>query len=92
MFSCTWVAIYPNIPPRRIRCSRWKMLWQRLLLMLWTVLVPMWAAHQWLDANQIVRARAAGLDATGTRDMAQRQEVGEPYDGNECGDCSIVRL
>ncbi|KAF7422647.1 hypothetical protein PC9H_010803 [Pleurotus ostreatus] len=61
--------------------------------MLWTVLVPelvvMWAAHQWFDANQIVRARAAGLDATGTRDMAQRHEAGKPYDGNEGEDCSV---
>lgn len=76
IFSCTWVAIHPNIPPRHIRSSRWKMLRRRIFLMLWAILVPelmvMWAVHQWFDAAEVVRHRAASLNEG---DEQQRERV-----------------
>ncbi|KAF4591287.1 hypothetical protein EYR40_009890 [Pleurotus pulmonarius] len=82
IFSCTWVAIHPNIPPRHIRSSRWKMLRRRIILMLWTILVPelmvLWAAGQWFDAAQVVRDRAASLNAG-----AEEERNDEVRDGSK---------
>ncbi|KAF4607612.1 hypothetical protein EYR38_001684 [Pleurotus pulmonarius] len=68
IFSCTWVAIHPNVPHHDIRASGWKMLRRRVLLMLWAILVPelmvMWAVRQWFEADQAVKDHHT--NATGT--------------------------
>jgi len=70
IFSCTWVAIHPNIPRpilkrKRTRLQRWlrdpsvKFVSHRLPLFLCALLVPeyilAWAIRQRLEAGRIVR-------------------------------------
>ena len=55
LFICTWVAIHPNVPPRREGPIR--SLWRRIKLMLWTLVVPelvlLWAYRQWAAARYL---------------------------------------
>ncbi|KAJ8508654.1 hypothetical protein ONZ45_g9102 [Pleurotus djamor] len=57
IFTCTWTAIHPNVPPPQVSSSKWKKLWWRLKIMLWTLMVPemmvSWATYQWGKARKI---------------------------------------
>ncbi|KAJ7836690.1 hypothetical protein B0H14DRAFT_1121108 [Mycena olivaceomarginata] len=69
IFSCTWVAVHPNIPRpvstremslmQRLRHSLWEFLSNRMLLFVIALLVPeyilAWAIRQHLGAHQIAR-------------------------------------
>ncbi|KAF8175516.1 hypothetical protein K438DRAFT_1682463 [Mycena galopus ATCC 62051] len=69
IFSCTWVAVHPNIPgpvntremslTQRLRHALWQFLSNRLLLFVIALLVPeyilAWAIRQHLEAHRITR-------------------------------------
>ncbi|KAF8175519.1 hypothetical protein K438DRAFT_1847880 [Mycena galopus ATCC 62051] len=69
IFSCTWVAVHPNIPGpfntremslmQRLRHALWQFLSNRLLLFVIALLVPeyilAWAIRQHLEAHRIAR-------------------------------------
>ncbi|KAF8175518.1 hypothetical protein K438DRAFT_1979743 [Mycena galopus ATCC 62051] len=69
IFSCTWVAVHPNIPgpvntremslTQRLRHALWQFLSNRLLLFVIALLVPeyilAWAIRQHLEAHRIAR-------------------------------------
>lgn len=57
IFACTWTAIHPNIPPKDVRQSEWRLRRWRLIQALWALLVPelmvMWAVQQWVEAGKV---------------------------------------
>ena len=70
LFSCSWVAVHPNIPcPKKREESGWIQIWitnpllslaeHRLLLVVCALLMPefilMWAIRQFLSAREIAR-------------------------------------
>ncbi|KAJ3913408.1 hypothetical protein F5877DRAFT_52426 [Lentinula edodes] len=68
LFTCTWVAVHPNIP-RPNKVEQWKGIKQRIGFMLLTLIAPeatLWiAVRQWLAARELVkRHRANGWTMT----------------------------
>ncbi|KAJ8514777.1 hypothetical protein ONZ45_g7726 [Pleurotus djamor] len=59
IFTCTWTAIHPNVPPAKVSLSKWRNLWWRIKIMLWTLMLPemmvSWATWQWKEARKISR-------------------------------------
>ncbi|KAJ8507022.1 hypothetical protein ONZ45_g10565 [Pleurotus djamor] len=57
LFTCTWTAIHPNVPPAGVSSSKWQKLWWRIKIMLWTLMLPemmvCWATYQWKQAQKI---------------------------------------
>ncbi|KAJ8514779.1 hypothetical protein ONZ45_g7725 [Pleurotus djamor] len=57
IFTCTWTAIHPNVPPARVSSSKWRKLWWRIKIMLWTLMLPetmvSWATYQWKQVREI---------------------------------------
>jgi hypothetical protein len=58
---CAWVSVHPNVPPS----GYWKGLWQRVKMMIWTIIAPelilAWAVRQWFAAWEI-RDAVNGLE------------------------------
>ncbi|KAJ3851249.1 hypothetical protein EV368DRAFT_43568 [Lentinula lateritia] len=68
LFTCTWVAVHPNIP-RPNQVEQWKGIKQRIGFMLLTLIAPeatLWiAVRQWLAARELVkRYKAYGWTMT----------------------------
>ncbi|KAJ4500457.1 hypothetical protein C8R41DRAFT_914036 [Lentinula lateritia] len=68
LFTCTWVAVHPNIP-RPNQVEKWKGIKQRIGFMLLTLIAPevtLWiAVRQWLAARELVkRYKAYGWTMT----------------------------
>ena len=76
IFSCTWVAVHPNVPcPKKREASGWieRFIWNPLLsfsehrlpLFICALLVPeyilAWAIRQFLKARKIVKANKSEL-------------------------------
>ncbi len=59
IFSCTWVAVHPNIPDPNLKAKFWR---HRLKLMAITLTVPelvvIWAMRQWLTVHQASASQA----------------------------------
>ncbi|KAJ8508650.1 hypothetical protein ONZ45_g9094 [Pleurotus djamor] len=57
IFTCTWTAIHPNVPSAQVSSSKWRKLWWRVKIMLWTLMLPemmvCWATFQWKQAQKI---------------------------------------
>ncbi|KAJ8461951.1 hypothetical protein ONZ45_g18109 [Pleurotus djamor] len=57
IFTCTWTAIHLNVPPPQVSLSKWRKLWWRIMIMLWTLMLPemmvSWATYQWKKAREI---------------------------------------
>ena len=80
VFSCTWVAVHPNIPcPKKREAKNCVERWirnpilsfaeHRLLLSVCALLVPKyvlaWAVRQYLGAREIARDNKGELDTSG---------------------------
>lgn len=57
IFACAWKAVHPDVPPKHLRGSKWKLARRRLYMTLWTILVPelvvMRAAYQYFQARRV---------------------------------------
>src|ERR1700733_4955511 len=66
IFSCTWVAVHPNIPDPSLKVKA-KFWLHRLMLMMITLIVPelvvIWAMRQWLTVHRQASASQAAKGA-----------------------------
>ncbi|PPR02061.1 hypothetical protein CVT24_011160 [Panaeolus cyanescens] len=82
IFSCTWIAIHPNV--RGYKSSGWSKMIQRAELMGWAILAPevmvMWAFRQWRGAKDIQKRMKAKQDRLKARLHPEEQSAEEWVD------------
>ncbi|KAK0441970.1 hypothetical protein EV421DRAFT_1952695 [Armillaria borealis] len=82
VFACTWLAVHPNVPGRKIMDSAIPFAIERMKIMAIAILAPevivAWAAEQFIVARKARQCDGVGVGVV-LRRRTRNQEVASPY-------------